>query len=381
MRLLDSRHTPQSGLSLASFAFLFASTTVVLAAARYEAPLEQAALKTHAQSEVQEARRAAAQWLVSQQQADGRWMISAKANETVSYEFNEARTTALAVRALLGEIKALPDANFERAMRRGVAYLESSQDAEGCFGSRDHNSMMYAQGAVLRALCEFDAYAPSPARLDLLKRSVEFLLRAQNPYRGWRYNVPPDGDNDSKITATILIALAAAEARGVEVHPQASDWGLEQLRDLTDPETGRTGFSSRGTPATRYSVKRELYPSRYSEEPTAMQLLAYYAWDHSPLESKSMRQGLALLTDCLPKWSVEDGSIDYSYWMEGAEVMARAGGYAAKAWRAALTEALVPHRIQDAEDRAHWPANDAWSDKGMEVYATATALLALQALS
>ena len=62
--------------------------------------------------------------------------------------------------------------------------------------------------------------------------------------------------------------------------------------------------------------------------------------------------------------------------------MARAGGPRAEAWRAALVEALVPHQRIDGDvcgPKGSWDPVDAWGPEGGRVYATATAVLALQA--
>lgn len=73
------------------------------------------------------------------------------------------------------------------------------------------------------------------------------------------------------------------------------------------------------------------------------------------------------------------GRIDLACWEFGAEAMAIVGGEGAAKWKAKLHEALLPSRVVE-EGRAHWPAVDAWSRAGMEVYTTASAMLALRAM-
>ena len=53
-----------------------------------------------------------------------------------------------------------------------------------------------------------------------------------------------------------------------------------------------------------------------------MALLAHFAFGDEVAESKAMRRAVGLLIDLPPEWSRERGSIDYSYWSFGGQVMA-----------------------------------------------------------
>ena len=48
-------------------------------------------------------------------------------------------------------------------------------------------------------------------------------------------------------------------------------------------------------------------------------------------------------------------------------------------WNGIFLEDVLPHATADANGLASWPAIDAWSFEGGEVYSTAVMTLALQA--
>ncbi|MBL8897323.1 MAG: hypothetical protein JNM84_06835 [Planctomycetes bacterium] len=377
MRLLDTRRAPARGLSLPGILLVIAATCGTLALAR---PQDELPSSSAPRAEIPALRRGAALWLLRHQQNDGRWTVSADPTVRTQGEMNEITTTALAVRALLGEPKDGASPELEAAVRKGAAFLGSAQHEDGGIGPRLDQATMIGHAHALRALAETGLRFPDAVRKEQLERAVAFALRARNPYRGWRYGIKPDGDNDSKITAAMMLALDAAQRMGIDIPRYNQHEALALLEDLTNAETGRTGFVSPGTLGTRYVWKSERFPAAFSEEPTALTLLARVSLGKNLADSPTTRRGVALLVERLPLWSIERGSIDYTYWMHGAQAIAEAGGYAASAWRAALHTALLEGRIAHADGSAHWPAIDAWSEPGMEPFATACALLALQAL-
>jgi beta-lactamase regulating signal transducer with metallopeptidase domain len=377
MRLLDTRRAPARGLSLSGLLLVIAATCGTLALAR---PQDELVSTSAPRAEIPALRRGAALWLARRQQSDGRWTVSADPTVRTQGELNEITTTALAVRALLGEQQDGASPELEAAVRKGATFLGGAQHEDGGIGPRFDQATMIGHAHALRALAETGLRFPDAVRKEQLERAVAFALRAQNPYLGWRYAITPDGDNDSKITAAMLLALDAAQRMGIDVPRHTQQQALALLDHLTNAETGRTGFVSPGTLGTRYVWKRERFPAEFSEEPTALTLLARVSLGKDLSDSPTTRRGVALLVERLPLWSIERGSIDYTYWMHGAQAIAHAGGYAASAWRAALQSALLEGRIAHADGSAHWPAIDAWSEPGMEPLATACSLLALQAL-
>ena len=116
-------------------------------------------------------------------------------------------------------------------------------------------------------------YRKVQQRLERLERGVAYAVNARNPHMGWRYT-PRSGDNDSKITSMMLLGLRAAMDLGIEVNDVDLEQPMQLLDRLTDTKTGRTGFVRSGTLPSRFTSKSANFPGKYSEEPTALTLLA-----------------------------------------------------------------------------------------------------------
>ncbi|MFO1076782.1 MAG: M56 family metallopeptidase [Planctomycetota bacterium] len=375
MRILDSR-SPRSGMTTGAVALGACLALGTLAVARTQEAPPPGAAPASPRDEVGRALTEGAAWLIAQQQEDGHWAIGADPAKANQRDHNEVCVTAMAVRALL---PGLQDERLKvaQAVRSGAAFLERSQAKSGLFGPADQFTMHYAHGNALRALCAVERQWPEEARRASIARGVAYALEARNPFMGWRYGVH-DGDNDSKITAVMLLGLYAAKDLGIAVDARALAEATSLLDQLTD-DNGRTGFVTRGQRMSRFTSKQSAFPGEKSEEPTALNLLVRAAAGQKFTDQAVYGRGVELVAALPPAWDEAGGAIDLAYWEFGAEAMAIAGGDAAKAWRRHLVEALLPHRIVTG-DAACWPAVDAWSHPGMEVYTTASAMLALRAL-
>lgn len=177
----------------------------------------------------------------------------------------------------------------------------------------------------------------------------------------------------------MLLAFRDAAALGIDVPQGAIIHARKLLTQLTDNDSGRTGFVRRGEPMSRFVVKLQRFPKRYSEEPTAMRLLVEAAFDDDEGNKGVLSRSADVVRNMPPKWDPEAGTTDYAYWCFGARAMAAVGGVHADGWRQYRHETLLGSRIVK-DGMAHWPADDAWCHKGMEAYSTASAILALHAL-
>ncbi len=72
-----------------------------------------------------------------------------------------------------------------------------------------------------------------------------------------------------------------------------------------------------------------------------------------------------------PAWSRATGTTDFTYWLYGTRAMSVMGGLLAERWNEAVLESLLPHQLQEGEQRGAWPGADAWSAPGLRTYATA----------
>lgn len=378
LRILDPRRSPHPRMSRAAFAAcsLFALGALTVARGQDAPAAVVAATPAPLQQQIQRALSEGAAWLIANQQEDGRWAIGADPSGKNQRDHNEVCVTAMAVSALMPGLRT-ERLRIAQAVRRAAAFLQESQHENGRFGPAEVATMHYAHAHALRALCAVQREWPEQERLACIERGVAYALSARNPYMGWRY-APRDADNDSKITAMMLLGLHDAKKLGIDVDAAAIDQATQLLGQLTD-DRGRTGFVSRGQVMSRFTSKKAHFPGTLSEEPTAMHLLVRLAAGEDVTAVETLRRSIALVAALPPEWDEEKGSIDLAYWQFGAEVMAKVGGEEAARWRQRLIDALLPHRIVE-NGAAHWPAVDAWSHPGMEAYATASAMLALRTL-
>ncbi|MEM9381689.1 MAG: hypothetical protein AAGB93_17165 [Planctomycetota bacterium] len=207
--------------------------------------------------------------------------------------------------------------------------------------------------------------------------AVDAILRARNPYKGWRFSHIPDGDNDVFTTGLMLFALDEAREAGLEVPPAVFLHAMEYVDELTDPHSCRTGYNETGSADPRIWENRNDFPPHRTELCTAMGVLLRRSFGVED-QSEVITRSAALLTASPPVWNLEEGRIDYYYWAFGTEALAGVGGKAFDLWREQVLRALVPHQRQD-DDGGWWPAIDAWSVRDTTVHATAFCALALQA--
>jgi beta-lactamase regulating signal transducer with metallopeptidase domain len=325
---------------------------------------------------------ASLRYLVSRQEQDGRWRATTAPDETGTGELDDVGVTAAVVLALIDAPPGVDVPGRAAAVERALSFFAAGQDEKtGAFSALTSNIYLVPSHAMaLSAWIRAHRGTDGAEWRGVAQRGIEFALRARNTYAGWRYSYPPIGDNDSVMTGWMLLALADARDAGLAVDDAAVQGGFDVLDELTDPETGRTGYNARGTPTSRLSVKAEDFPGEEVEFPTAVALCARLAWDQDPVEVEAMLTGATLLARKPPLWSTARGSIDSYYWAFGTRALAGYGGLLARRWEAGLREALLGNVERDDEGRAHWPAVDAWSAPGSEVHMTAFCTLALEAL-
>jgi hypothetical protein len=219
----------------------------------------------------------AARWLALHQAPHGYWDSDGFGRgcgecEQRGQPLNDPGVTALAVMALI-EAERLGDSQAAPGIDRASSYLVAIQDSEdGGLGSKAGQHFMYGHALATLALGKLEARKREPARGKALQKAADFLARSRNPYRGWRYAYPPDGDNDASTTAFALLALEQAMEVGVAVHAQAVDDGGKYLDDMRDPTNGRVGYHERGSLSAREPDDMEVWPADQVEAITAAAL-------------------------------------------------------------------------------------------------------------
>jgi hypothetical protein len=283
---------------------------------------------------------------------------------------HDAGLTGLATLAFLGAGETHKTPGHGETVRSALRWLKQVQDPEGAFGDRTSNHFTHAHAVAALAMAEAYGLTQSPLFRGSAEAGVRFILRAQNPYLGWRYGVKP-GDNDTQVTGWMVLALSSARSAGLSVPEESFQGALAWFDKVTEPEWGRAGYTARGNGPARPQELMDRFPPDRSESPTAVavagRLLAGQGTDH-PLVAK----GLDLLARTPPAWD-DRGSVDFVYWYFGSLASFRGGGARWAAWSEAVGRALGPTQRGDDAGcaRGSWDPVDPWGADGGRVYSTA----------
>ena len=304
-------------------------------------------------------------WLRQHQKKDGSWSSAEGLRENPK-AMHDVGVTALAALAFLGAGNTHESGPHAKVVRSALRWLAEQQEADGTVGNRKtSHGWIYDHAVATLALCESYSMHPTAEGKKAAQAAVNVCLKAQNPYKGWRYGVRP-GDNDASITTWMLMALKSAQLAELEVSKNSSEWALSLLDELTDPETGRVGYTKRGERPVRVEGTLEQFPPEKTESLTAAANFARFLYGQRPDKNESMSQGITLVTKTLPLWDVPQGTVDMMYWYWGSLCCYQAGGKAWKEWSGRLSSALRAGQARDGR----WPAVGPWGSAGGDVYST-----------
>jgi beta-lactamase regulating signal transducer with metallopeptidase domain len=295
---------------------------------------------------------------------------------------NDVALTALALQTLVKRVETDGSTlKLTGAIDRAVQYLLSKQDAEnGMFGVDDYTTIL-AQSLATEAISLAMQDRMTAEILERLKAAVQLLERARNPYAAWRYDISPVGDNDSRITGYVMLALVRAFEAGAHADPETFASGMNYLHQQEDTKTGRTNYMDGQAYAYRALSHKNSHPAERAEAPTAMHLRLRNASGLETIPQGALDKSIELLVSKAPLWDLEKGTVDYTYWWHATEALAgtemAVNQYAV--WRDSLRSILNERQVASGPMAGTWPNVDAWSSQGYEVYTTATCALALYA--
>jgi hypothetical protein len=339
---------------------------------------------------------AALRWLARHQNADGSWSADgfgaacACAGKGES-DYNVG-VTGLSVLAFLGAgytpvskdgkemiDPAFPDRqlHFGDTVKRGLQYLISMQDPEGCVGERGQK-YLYNHAIAALALSEGYGMTGSNPIFEPARKAIEFLVAAQNPGKGWRYS-SRGGDNDTSVTGWAVMALKSAELSDLKPPAAAYKGALAWLDEATEKNGYyRVGYTQAGTGKVFVPGKNEQFADHPSMSAVAVLSRIFI--------QKSQREpaltAVNFLASDLPAW--KSGQVDFYYWYYASLALFQfdgpKGAFWAK-WNEPMKAALLPHQ-ETAQHRCgngSWdPAQDRWGFEGGRVYATAINCLTLE---
>lgn len=328
------------------------------------------------------------EWLKRHQDPRGFWscqgfsnMCSTNRCDGEGDQMHDIGVTGLALLAFLGSGNTMSTGKYKNVVKSGLKYLLDAQDPEsGCFGEvNSHQAFLYDHSLATLAMTEGFGLSKWPILKEPAQKGINFIHAARNPYKAWRYAYPPDGNNDMSVTGWMVMCLKSAEDFGLKVDKSALEGARLFMEEMTDPNTGRTGYIGKGGYSAREPGMNERWPENKTEAITAVAMLCRVFLGEDAEKSTALRSGADLLRKQLPLWSEEEGTIDYYYWYYGSYSMFQMAGKDWDTWQAKMLDAVVKTQRQEGDEKGSWdPQFDPWGHRGGRVYSTAIMTLCLE---
>ncbi len=323
-------------------------------------------------------------WLARHQSPDGRWDQDGfgkncdpkqpPACDRPGTGQYDVAVTGLAVYAFYNHRFSHRGGIFSSTLKRGVDWLLSQQDKNGCFKHPDVESWIYNHAIGTMALCEAFTCTRDYRLQEPCRKAVDFILKAQNPGLGWKYE-PDDGRSDTSVTGCMVMALKSAKTARLEVD-EAAFQGAINWFDRATNTGGKTGYMR---PGDSGSVVRGVNDS-YAKLPdmTAVAVISRIFCRQSRRDPKIFK-GVDILMMNLPDWNKpRNDKVDMYYWYYGSCAMFQYGGSKYKTWLSALKTALIENQRRGGCADGSWDPVGKWGMVGGRVYSTVMGVLALQ---
>jgi len=342
--------------------------------------------------------RYALDWLATHQSPEGFWSTAAfdvecgkQGNDVICDGLGNPQfdvgVTGLSLLAFMGAGHTHKRGEHSAVVNRGLRYLTDVQSRDGNFGQATNPQHTYDH--VIATLAMVEAYGRS-GDLKLrapAERALNYLYRIRNPGGAWRYasfhQEMATTPNDMSVTGWAILAMTLAKDLDLPFDETALEDSLLFLEEMTDPVTGVTGYTERGSRPARQLGAEAFWPNDQSESMTAVGVLCRIFADpdlERPGNREMVEKGIALLSRMPPVWEDElPGRRDFYYWYYGAYATYQFGDQAWKIWERSLSSAIAGNQHQEGELRGSWdPQDDPWGSVGGRVYSTATLTLCLE---
>jgi hypothetical protein len=323
------------------------------------------------------------QWLANHQGEDGSWdcdsfMYNCEGTEICDgpgHPIYDPGVTGLSILAFLGAGYTHDTGKYKENVKKGLQWIRSQQDPEGCFGSRAYDNFTYGHGICALAMAEAYGLTKSPLFLRYAQKGLDFVHEAKNPYKAWRYGVKP-GDNDSSVTGWMVMAIKSGDQAGLRVNKKDFLEAREFIDEVTD-DFGHVGYTQRGLGPVRPEGKEEEFPAEYSESLTAVGMLCRVFFGEEPKTSEAIKKGATRCLQKLPDY--EKPKLDFYYWYYGTLAMYQVGGSQWETWNKAMQKAIIStQRTEETCAKGSWDPADAWGEEGGRVYSTALLTMCLE---
>ncbi len=323
--------------------------------------------------ETERAVRQALAWLALHQSDDGRWDLDAfmenykekgkRADGGGQRKNQDIGVTGLAALAYLGAGHThLPakdtgrTTEFAPVVRKAIEWIVKGQKENG---DLRRGGQMYGHAMATMVLAEAYTMTGDESLVHPIRKAVDFIMHAQRPNSGWRYE--PQSDSDTSVVGWQIMALKSAEVAGFEVPPKvyrgAANW-LDKVRK------GKRGG------LYEYQPGRKPSPAMTAEGFFVEQYL-----DFNPGSARSA-ESIMYVMEHLPH--ARGGKANYYYWYYATLALHQIGGDAWEEWNQHIQKTLVDAQRTDGPHKGSWDPRSEWGKHGGRVYTTAVAALTLE---
>lgn len=307
-------------------------------------------------------------WLAKHQNADGSWSLhafhlapGASGDEDGLGQQADVAGTALALLPFLGAGQTHLQGEYRQVVLKGLNWLVSHQGPDGDLRGNGIGDM-YAHGQAAIVLCEAYAMTRDPQLREPAQKALDFIVRAQHPAGGWRYE--PGQEGDTSILGWQLMALRSGKMAYLRVPDRVFYKAAEYLNAAqTDQYGGRYAYRP-GHPPT---------PTMTAE---ALLCRQYLGW---PREHRGMKAGAYYLLENLPSPKKLDSSQPWFYYIYYAtQVMHNMGGEFWRKWNDAMKTTLLTTQRKTGPLAGSWDPTERYGRHGGRIYTTALAICTLE---
>jgi hypothetical protein len=172
--------------------------------------------------------------------------------------------------------------------------------------------------------------------------------------------------------------MASAQEGGLEIDADGFVGARQWIKDVTDPQTGRTGYDRIGSPSSRVPDLNDQFPTDKGEAMTSVAILSRVFMGEDVSKSPIVEKGADLLKTHLPEWDPTGLYNDMYYWYYGSYAMFQIGGSRWDAWNKAAKKAMLDNQRRSGDQKGSWDPKDAWGHAGGRVYMSALGVLCLE---
>jgi hypothetical protein len=280
----------------------------------------------------------------------------------------DAGVTALAVLALLNYPDAENKGEYNACVENGVKFLIAQQDNTGLIGPKEGESYVYNHAIATYALCEVLARTKDENIRKNLESAIKYILDAQNPGFGWKYE-PRGGKNDTSVTCWMITALNSAKKAGFTVPDQSFKDALAWVNKVTY-QSGRTWYEK------DYGCGLRTRNYKRHETMTAAGIITRIFCGQK--RGEEINKGIELILKDAPEFDNQSFNVNYNYWYHGAKALLLSGSEKNAGWIKTLISELLSKQSKGGCKNGSWDSICEYSVVGGRVYGAAMNALTLE---